>query len=75
MCENAHTAPSLKRGGKRKKDQDKGGGNKLEQKKGHKGVKSADNRAEKAQIAGHVVQRKIVGTLCNRKGTSIHERS
>ena len=37
MCENAHTSPSLKRGGKRKKDQDKGGGNKLEQKKGPKG--------------------------------------
>ncbi len=74
MCENAHTPPSLKRGGKRKKDQNKGGGNKPEQKKGHKGMESTDNRAEKAQIAGHVVQRKIVGTLRNRKGTSIHEQ-
>jgi len=38
MYENAHTPPSLKRGGKRKKDQNKGGGNKPGQKKGHKGV-------------------------------------
>lgn len=38
MYENAHTPPSLKRGGKRKKDQDKGGGKKPGQKKGHKGV-------------------------------------
>ena len=28
MYENAHTPPSLKRGGKRKKDQNKGGGKK-----------------------------------------------
>jgi len=38
MYENAHTPPSLKRGGKRKKDQNKCGGNKPGQKKGHKGV-------------------------------------
>jgi hypothetical protein len=40
----------------------------------HPGVASTNNRAERAQIAEHVVQRKIVGTLHNRKGTSIHER-
>jgi len=38
MYENAHTPPSLKRGGKRKKDQNKYSGNKPGQKKGHKGV-------------------------------------
>jgi hypothetical protein len=35
MYENAHTPPSLKRGGKRKKDQDKGSGKKPGKKKGH----------------------------------------
>ena len=40
----------------------------------HQGVEPTNNRAERAQIAGHVVQRKIVGTLRNGKGTSIHER-
>jgi hypothetical protein len=40
----------------------------------HSGVESTNNRAERTQIAGHVVQRKIVGTLRNKKGTSIHER-
>ncbi len=38
MHDNAHTPPSLKRGGKRKKDQNTGGGKKPGQKKGHKGV-------------------------------------
>jgi len=38
MYENAHTPPSLKRNGKRKKDQNEGGGKKPGQKKGHKGV-------------------------------------
>jgi len=38
MYENAHTPPSLKRGGNRKKDQNEGGGKKPGQKKGHKGV-------------------------------------
>lgn len=37
------------------------------------GVESTNNRAERA-IREHVVQRKIIGTLRNRKGTSIHER-
>ena len=37
-------------------------------------VEPTNNRAERAQIAGHVVQRKIVGTLSNGKWTSIHER-
>ena len=36
--ENAHTPPSLKRGGRRKKIQNKGGKGKPGQKKGHKGV-------------------------------------
>jgi hypothetical protein len=40
----------------------------------HPGVESTNNRAERAQIAGHVGKRWIVGTLRNRKGTSIHER-
>ena len=40
----------------------------------HPGVAPTNNRAEKAQIAGHVEKRWIVGTLRNRKGTSIHER-
>ena len=39
----------------------------------HPGVESTNNRAERA-LREHVVQRKIVGTLRNRKGTSIHER-
>ena len=38
MHDNAHTPPSLKRGGKRKKDQNAGEGKKPGQKKGHKGV-------------------------------------
>ena len=38
MHDNAHTPPSLKRGGKRKKDQNAGDGKKPGQKKGHKGV-------------------------------------
>ncbi|RZN44054.1 MAG: IS66 family transposase, partial [Methanosarcinales archaeon] len=38
------------------------------------GVEPTNNRAERAQIAGHVFQRKIIGTLRNEKGTSIHER-
>ena len=38
MYENAHTPPSLKRNGNRKKDQNEGGGKKPGQKKGHKGV-------------------------------------
>ena len=39
----------------------------------HPDVESTNNRAERA-LREHVVQRKIVGTLRNRKGTSIHER-
>lgn len=39
----------------------------------HPGVESTNNRAERT-LREHVVQRKIVGTLRNRKGTSIHER-
>lgn len=39
----------------------------------HPGVEPTNNRAERA-IRGHVVQRKIIGTLRNNKGTSIHER-
>ncbi len=35
MYANAHTPPSLKRGGKRKKDPDKGSGKNPGQKKGH----------------------------------------
>jgi len=38
MYENAHTPPSLKRNGNRKKDQNESGGKKPGQKKGHKGV-------------------------------------
>jgi len=37
------------------------------------GVEPTNNRAERA-LREHVVQRKIIGTLHNRKGTSIHER-
>jgi len=37
------------------------------------GVEPTNNRAERA-IREHVVQRKIIGTLRNEKGTSIHER-
>ena len=39
----------------------------------HPGVEPTNNRAERA-LREHVVQRKIVGTLRNRKGMSIHER-
>jgi len=39
----------------------------------HPDVEPTNNRAERA-IREHVVQRKIVGTLRNDKGTSIHER-
>jgi transposase len=38
MYENAHTPPSLKRNGNRKKDQNESGRKKPGQKKGHKGV-------------------------------------
>jgi len=38
MYENAHTPPSLKRNGNRKKDQNESGGKKPGQKKGHEGV-------------------------------------
>jgi transposase len=37
------------------------------------GVEPTNNRAERA-LREHVVQRKIIGTLRNHKGTSIHER-
>jgi transposase len=37
------------------------------------GVEPTNNRAERA-LREHVVMRKIIGTLRNRKGTSIHER-
>ena len=37
------------------------------------GIEPTNNRAERA-IREHVVQRKIIGTLRNRKGTTIHER-
>ena len=37
------------------------------------GVEPTNNRAERA-IREHVVQRKIIGTLRNCKGTAIHER-
>ncbi|VVB62437.1 Transposase IS66 family protein [uncultured archaeon] len=37
------------------------------------GVEPTNNRAERA-IREHVVQRKIIGTLRNSKGTAIHER-
>ena len=40
----------------------------------HPEVEPTSNRAERAQIAGYVVQRMIVETLRNGKGTSIHER-
>jgi hypothetical protein len=36
-------------------------------------VEPTNNRAERA-LREHVVQRKIIGTLRNEKGTSIHER-
>jgi transposase len=39
----------------------------------HPDVEPTNNRAERA-LREHVVQRKIVGTLRNSKGTSIHER-
>jgi transposase len=39
----------------------------------HPGVEPTNNRAERA-LREHVVMRKIVGTLRNNKGTSIHER-
>jgi transposase len=39
----------------------------------HPGVEPTNNRAERA-IREHVVQRKIIGTLRNEKGSSIHER-
>jgi hypothetical protein len=39
----------------------------------HQGVEPTNNRAERA-LREHVVQRKIIGTLRNGKGTSIHER-
>jgi len=39
----------------------------------HQGVEPTNNRAERA-LREHVVQRKIIGTLRNEKGTSIHER-
>jgi transposase len=39
----------------------------------HPDVEPTNNRAERA-IRGHVVQRKIIGTLRNNKRTSIHER-
>jgi len=37
------------------------------------GVEPTNNRAERA-LRSHVVLRKILGTLLNGKGTSIHER-
>ena len=37
------------------------------------GVEPTNNRAERA-LREHVVLRKIIGTLRNSKGTSIHER-
>ena len=39
----------------------------------HPGVEPTNNRAERA-LREYVVQRKIVGTLRNGKGTSIRER-
>jgi transposase len=39
----------------------------------HPGVEPTNNRAERA-LREHVVLRKIMGTLRNNKGTSIHER-
>jgi transposase len=39
----------------------------------HPGVEPTNNNAERA-IRKQVVQRKIIGTLRNEKGTSIHER-
>ena len=39
----------------------------------HPDVEPTNNRAERA-LCEHVVQQNIVGTLRNRKGTSIHER-
>jgi hypothetical protein len=40
----------------------------------HPGVEPTNNRAERA-LREHIVQRKIVGTLRNGKGTPIHERT
>jgi transposase len=37
------------------------------------GVEPTNNKAERV-IREHVVQRKIIGTVQNEKGTSIHER-
>ena len=39
----------------------------------HPGVEPTNNRAERA-LREHVILRKIMGTLRNGKGTSIHER-
>jgi len=39
----------------------------------HPGVEPTNNRAERA-LREHVILRKIIGTLRNGKGTSIHER-
>jgi len=39
----------------------------------HSDVEPTNNRAERA-LREHVIQRKIIGTLRNEKGTSIHER-
>ena len=39
----------------------------------HPVVEPTNNRVEKA-LLGHVVLRKILGTMRNGKGTSIHER-
>jgi len=39
----------------------------------HSDVEPTNNRAERA-LREHVVQRKIIGTLRNEKGTTIHER-
>jgi hypothetical protein len=39
----------------------------------HPGVEPTNNRAERA-LREHVILRKIMGTLRNSKGTSIHER-
>ena len=39
----------------------------------HSDVEPTNNRAEQA-LREHIVQRKIIGTLRNEKGTTIHER-
>jgi len=39
----------------------------------HPGVEPTNNRAERA-LREHVILKKILGTLRNGKGTSIHER-